>query len=320
MLFPTPGSDALLLSLLLISSGLGAPANPLQPSLQGRSISINPEYEPSNKAWPLKTVTYCFKTKADEKALHGILTEGWGFWVKGEADSKVKNGLKIAPVDSDGTLCDKNVNALEISTNKNCVRSSTPGYIEKGAAGRHNMKFDPSDKCPNGPTTMAMAHELGHVFGLYHEHQRPDAAETVSFNCENLKDYAEALKKHGEPAMKILCTNGQSARNEDFSASEFIPFVTSKIYVVSPSFDKESIMLYSSTAGAISAKKPVLTWKEGKDKTIPTPKKCSQGDMERIAALYPHGSADKPGEGSDHGDGGEHVGGGGHGNGGDRLD
>lgn len=35
----------------------------------------------------------------------------------------------------------------------------------------------------------------GHVIGLSHEHQRPDAASFVEFRCQNLPGYGRALKK-----------------------------------------------------------------------------------------------------------------------------
>lgn len=40
-----------------------------------------------------------------------------------------------------------------------------------------------------------MLTDLGHVFGLQHEHQRPDRNHFIWFKCKNLKGYDEAYEK-----------------------------------------------------------------------------------------------------------------------------
>lgn len=57
------------------------------------------------------------------------------------------------------------------------------------------MVFETWETTAGQPETFAelaaaIAHELGHVFGLFHEHQRPDAADHLTFHCENLFGFA----------------------------------------------------------------------------------------------------------------------------------
>ena len=40
-----------------------------------------------------------------------------------------------------------------------------------------------------------VAHELAYVFALGHEFQRPGRAQHMSYKCENMIGYAEAMKK-----------------------------------------------------------------------------------------------------------------------------
>lgn len=43
--------------------------------------------------------------------------------------------------------------------------------------------------------SVSLAHELGHVFGLEHEHQRPDAYTELTINCQAVRGYSEARAK-----------------------------------------------------------------------------------------------------------------------------
>lgn len=83
------------------------------------------------------------------------------------------------------------------------------------------MKFDPDPAAGFGDTVANLAREMGHAFGLVHEHQRPDAGKGVprsSFACENLGEHQSYKDRHYD--MKDLCSNLNLAANAGFSAMD----------------------------------------------------------------------------------------------------
>lgn len=74
-------------------------------------------------------------------------------------------------------------------------------YGDKAAC-RHYLvgrEHDPSTDYPPADewddyAQYTAAHEIGHVLGLLHEHQRPDAGEHMRINCPAVGGYEEAKK------------------------------------------------------------------------------------------------------------------------------
>ncbi|KAF1833740.1 hypothetical protein BDW02DRAFT_484770, partial [Decorospora gaudefroyi] len=133
-----------------------------------------------------------------------------------------------------------------------------------------------------------VAHELGHVWGLHHEHQNPQYWKvsvsdiggawaiptfanypkrfaTANFDCQNLKDYQQAVARvqakidaATDPTerdgltvdLTRLCTSHYVAQKYRFSGSEWIPLTHLNNLVMDAEFDENSIMLYPSSAGA----------------------------------------------------------------------
>ncbi|KAF2746964.1 hypothetical protein M011DRAFT_72460 [Sporormia fimetaria CBS 119925] len=64
--------------------------------------------------------------------------------------------------------------------------------------GRHQLALGEDVwKLPLFEALPVVAHEIGHLFGLTHEHQRPDRDHYVKFMCHNLVGY-EAVKREVE--------------------------------------------------------------------------------------------------------------------------
>jgi hypothetical protein len=85
---------------------------------------------------------------------------------------------------------------------KKCnTESSTTGYDYKNKAtrGRHTINFChliPGDEAATEAKAIkAMVHELEHVMGLKHEHQRPDRDTWIDLHCDRLDGYDEAAKE-----------------------------------------------------------------------------------------------------------------------------
>ena len=188
---------------------------------------------------------------------------------------------------------------------------------------RHGARFnkEAKDKYPHDYWVNTVAHELGHIFGFWHEHQREDRDSYVHFDCTKLKNYDNAkakVEKEGKHTMAEVCNNYYLGLIYDFNAvqdfdtidhdeydkhgNKHTLFVNSDL-----EFDDESIMLYSSTEFMNPANDPhdvmqvpLAFWKHrgmGYDppeeftkddlQLIPVNWKVSEGDGEGVRHLYP---------------------------------
>lgn len=70
-----------------------------------------------------------------------------------------------------------------------------------------------------------VAHELGHVLGLYHEHQRWDRGHYVYFKCSNLPNYdrvKEVVEREGKYTMEQVCNSWHLGyKYGNFAATSF---------------------------------------------------------------------------------------------------
>ena len=113
-------------------------------------------------------------------------------------------------------------------------------------------------------------HELGHVLGFNHEHQRPDAANYMRFNCPALSGYEAAVRSVArakdasftdgdtvQQRMDQVCSSPTLAYTYFPIALAYIPGAQKhrndpRIYTpksAGAQFDHRSIMLYGSDSG-----------------------------------------------------------------------
>jgi hypothetical protein len=110
--------------------------------------------------------------------------------------------------------------------------------------------------------TITFAHELGHIFGLHHEHQRTDRGQYVHFACENIKGYdaAKALvESRAQHTMEQICKSATLSKlYNNFGATAFtterklcksisnpgLPVPVDR--TLSATYDMHSIMQYDS--------------------------------------------------------------------------
>lgn len=112
------------------------------------------------------------------------------------------------------------------------------------------------------------AHEMGHVWGLLHEHQNPafwampystsGVVNNFRFNCQNLKDYAAiAAKLNNADDLDAACRTRNAAADDKFSASEVLPILGGGLGESNlGEIDRQSIMLYPSGAGGTGPASP----------------------------------------------------------------
>ncbi|GKT65309.1 hypothetical protein ColTof3_12648 [Colletotrichum tofieldiae] len=153
-----------------------------------------------------------------------------------------------------------------------------------------------------------IAHELGHAWGLMHEHQMPaywskefnpdmdydgTAFTSSNFACETLEGYAEAREKalrafNGDTERaNIICHDVREARNFGFAADMYLPdqdnIVGNKLALGglgTDSVDWDSIMIYNTYLLG----EKFLTKPNGED--IVVNKAPSQLDVQAIQELY----------------------------------
>ena len=77
-------------------------------------------------------------------------------------------------------------------------------------------------------------HVVGHVLGLHHEHQRPDAPQKLKFDCRALFQYAQA-----ESLVATMDAGDELAFTRDLSLDEKMDLVL----VLSPSRCSETVLL-----------------------------------------------------------------------------
>lgn len=244
--------------------------------------------------WPDSTISYCFDSTASRDKIFKYLDRAIQSWITAGLSREV---YKYKEVVKPGTACTGHAQRdaiLVISHNELGLLQTTVGIWsldpQKPDYVGPTMELSTRDDIHHLNVVANFAHEMGHAWGLYHEHQNPkfwgppyggqyDAALAgtvfgTNFDCSALRDYHVAreriaTKNAGDPAKIALhqaqmCTNINVANTYRFSATDWLPIVSN--YKCSKSVpytragyehvDWDSIMLYPSGAGGIGSARP----------------------------------------------------------------
>lgn len=275
-------------------------------TLEERALTFQPHSDGA-RVWPDATIKYCFVNDAAKQRLLYDLEAARDLWY---ASGLPEEKFKLVEVSQ--AECQSNrANVLLISYNNQGTLGTTAGL----------QPLDATNPNPRGPTmrlsdstSVGMlevipnyAHEMGHAWGLLHEHQNPafwmppyvsGQAQIFDFNCQNLRDHVDAFGRNTDPADQTkLCRDRKFAFDRRFSASEYLPYRANVIgprpfMATDADVDWESIMLYPSGAGGLGTASP------GNDQRLPILVRHSDGspiginlkpslkDVEGLKALY----------------------------------
>ncbi|PYH88551.1 hypothetical protein BO71DRAFT_403767 [Aspergillus ellipticus CBS 707.79] len=277
-------------------------------------IVRNPYIEGNNKLWPFKTIPVCFETRAVMHKYYISFHAAMDLWY---AAGLPEAFMLFFPSDEAcQALPYETVLVRDVPTgNLMSAELGHPPII----AGRTEHNF-PAPGAPALYLAMPaiqpyddfiadLAHLLGHVFGLGHEHQDPKYARRLrvprrtrsvfDFHCANLPHYDEMQVRFGGGEGVYgpvgVCVNFGAAVAAGFEAAQWLPYppntyVSSDDLMADP--DLYSIMLYDTFRGG-QDERPVLKLRDG-DRNIDKNKVPSGKDVEGLVILYNfHGTQDR---------------------------
>jgi hypothetical protein len=308
-------------------------------ALARRAMSISDKSNDNSlpRIWSNKKMRYCFEDKTPGAVIRGLFEQA----IEGWAALKEK-GFTYEAVSDD--VCESQQSSvLRIHYNSQGRLASTLGIppIDEEANAKDPdtaiygpyMHLSDMEGIGQDDVNANVAHELGHAWGLLHEHQNPyrwkasiddmmngwnlpqrldNTHEFLagSFNCRNLKDFdtnaasvqakidaATGKKKQDlQDDLSRRCFSQVAAQRIGFSASEWLPLANTNNLVLDGEFDRDSLMMYPSGAGGTGSsdnRAQILTYKDGS--AIENRLTPSNMDIERLITLYGNAASAPPG-------------------------
>lgn len=243
--------------------------------------------------WPNREIRYCYETTETREKYHEDLKAAWEIWLA----TGLNSAFTITEVDAETCTNDK-INTMLIydsdtGPGPNGILATVPGFIGAGNRARHSSGYYTRKNRPMMALTTRddigmlnpvfnYAHEWGHAWGLYHEHQNPNfwggvvggnsgkvfgngnkvnynGASIDNWQCQNLKDYGDlpallALVQRGPKyTVEEVCKTQDYSKRLGFSGYDYLPYIENyakgSTGHKSKDVDWGSIMLYNSKAG-----------------------------------------------------------------------
>lgn len=288
------------------------------------SIKNSPGAVGARRIWPNKKMKYCFENR--DQTIVNLFELAKATW-----HQLNDHGFSYEEVTGDGCTGNNRKEVLMIHFNTNGRLASTMGIPPNDPTARvkgPTMHLSNMAGIGQNDIKANVGHELGHAWGLHHEHQNRDwwrtstehtgdmywgamrsndpHFQTNKFFCENLSDYATALAKAEEAADKdetkrddpqIMCKSMNVASDYDFSAMEWLPVPNSAHWDTDSEFDPDSLMMYPSQAGGAGNGANRLIVMRYEDNSIIPPRLVpSDMDIQRLLTLYGADNSSPPGE------------------------
>ncbi|KAF9887253.1 hypothetical protein FE257_010381 [Aspergillus nanangensis] len=281
---------AILLSLLLSSVDAGHPK--WEPSVSNVKWVHQDVFKTRFHRWLNSRIEYCFDTEETKGILGPSVENGLEYW----HHAGLSEEFQMIEIERQACLGRSRPTSLVISLSQDGSISSTIGVDPNDPA--EMILANPAQLSPERIIPI-VAHEIGHVFGLYHEHQDPRFWDSGNqgpfiFYCDRLRGYQEILQRLGFIGVwgkDGVCTNSRAAGREGFSSSNFLPeppemTVSSNGWHANDGdVDWKSLMLYEGSAFCANRNEPALVRRSTGE---PTPLNLapSEGDIEGLNHMY----------------------------------
>lgn len=300
---------------------------------QKRYYGINTpaESELYPRLWPGGNIYACFEqvdhvhegaTKSTRAILYDQLITARELWRAEGLDDKNGN-FQFIILDDDDARCEPNQRSttlLIIYAGEGVLSMSTTVGIDRPRAAPGpgvplkklgpSMTLSDSREMGMGNVVANYAHEMGHAWGLHHEHQNPKWWDWTfsrtnrdkyffseeNFKCENLADFDKAMERvaHLEPLDRLkyrndICRSRTEAMAVDFAGGlNYLPVDSQgTIDGGKDQPDWDSIMLYPSNTGGkiVDGVKQKVLFKIGGADITPN-FKPSKNDVKGLRAMY----------------------------------
>lgn len=246
-------------------------------------------------AWADAKIIYCFDTTDGglaKRYLKPLIPKAWDLWKA----AGLSNQFKMEQGTDDYCATANRGSYLLVKYNSDGKLSTTAGYNSIGST----TLLDPSDGIGCGSGVANIAHELGHAWGLLHEHQRvglwtadyggTGTKNMFTFVCENMEDY-ETIKEQVLAAGETMdnpCHYETVARRKGFSAFNLLPDRSGSDRGPAGVVDWNSIMLYGSIAGSktVNGQRLNTLVKASDGSTFGYNQVPSEGDIQALYAFY----------------------------------
>jgi hypothetical protein len=282
--------------------------------LAKRSVTVTPGSAAGDtRIWPEKTITYAFADSTANHRLKALFVQGGEVWARLKHYDFQYKEISTSKCKADRLNClmihYNTKGVLSSTVAKPPLRSDDPKY--EGPV----MHLSDSFAVGNRDPIMNVAHEIGHAWGMSHEHQNykfwktndehknpesgwqnydGDIFHTNKFNCKNLRDYQDVLEKLPQDDFDFeltrICSSQAAAKRYGFSAMEWLPMGLVGLKPL-PKYDPDSIMLYPSRAGGSgdaseTTDNRLIVMSYADNTEIPVRQGPSDWDINSLVTLY----------------------------------